>query len=233
MLKVAGLKAGYARTQVLFGIDLEVRSGEIVTMIGANGAGKTSTLRSISGLTQIYGGSIEFKGQPLKGLPPEEITRLGLGHCPEGRQILQRLTVEENLRAGYIAGRGRSFDEIRTQVYDLFPILRERRHSLASRMSGGQQQMLAIGRSLMATPELLMLDEPSLGLAPKIINQIFEIIIMLSKSGISLVVVEQNAAVALEIADYAYVIDAGRCSVEGGAHNVLNDPDLKAAYLGA
>lgn len=233
LLKVAGLKAGYGRTQILFGIDLELNAGEIVTIIGANGAGKTTTLRSISGLTQVYSGTIEFKGRSIKGTAPEEITRIGLAHCPEGRQILQRLTVEENLVAGYIPNRGRSFESIRSDVYEMFPVLKERRNSPASRMSGGQQQMLAIGRSLMASPDLLMLDEPSLGLAPKIINQIFEIIIGLSKAGISLIIVEQNAAVALELADYAYVFDAGRCTVEGGAQNVLADPDLKAAYLGA
>jgi len=218
---------------VLFGIDLEVQAGEIVTIIGANGAGKTTTLRSISGLTRIYGGTLTFKGKSLKGMAPEEVTRLGLAHCPEGRQILQRLTVEENLIAGYLPERGRSFEAIRSDVFAMFPVLKERRNSLASRMSGGQQQMLAIGRSLMASPELLMLDEPSLGLAPKLINQIFEIIISLSNAGISLIVVEQNASVALEIADYAYVLDAGRCSAEGGARNVLNDPGLKEAYLGA
>lgn len=217
----------------MFGIDLEVNAGEIVTIIGTNGAGKTTTLRSISGLTRIYGGTLAFKGRSIKGTAPEEITRLGLAHCPEGRQILQRLTVEENLVAGYLPERGRSFDAIRSDVFAMFPVLKERRNSLASRMSGGQQQMLAIGRSLMASPELLMLDEPSLGLAPKLINQIFEIIIDLSNAGISLIVVEQNASVALEIADYAYVLDAGRCSAEGGARNVLNDPGLKAAYLGA
>lgn len=218
---------------MLFGIDLEVQAGEIVTIIGANGAGKTTTLRSISGLTRIYGGTLTFKGKSLKGMAPEEVTRLGLAHCPEGRQILQRLTVEENLIAGYLPERGRSFEAIRSDVFAMFPVLKERRNSLASRMSGGQQQMLAIGRSLMASPELLMLDEPSLGLAPKLINQIFEIIISLSNAGISLIVVEQNASVALEIADYAYVLDAGRCSAEGGARNVLNDPGLKEAYLGA
>jgi branched-chain amino acid transport system ATP-binding protein len=218
---------------VLFGIDLEVQAGEIITIIGANGAGKTTTLRSISGLTRIFGGTLTFKGKSIKGMAPEEVTRLGLAHCPEGRQILQRLTVEENLIAGYLPERGQSFDAIRSDVFAMFPVLKERRNSLASRMSGGQQQMLAIGRSLMASPELLMLDEPSLGLAPKLINQIFEIIISLSNAGISLIVVEQNASVALEIADYAYVFDAGRCSAEGGARNVLNDPGLKEAYLGA
>ncbi|MCX2698710.1 ABC transporter ATP-binding protein [Brucella sp. YY2X] len=232
MLKVAQLQAGYGRTQILFGIDLEVKAGEIVTIIGANGAGKTTTLRTISGLTKVYSGSIEFKGRSISGMSPEEIARLGLAHCPEGRHILQRLTVEENLIAGYIPGRGRPYEDIRADVFEMFPLLKERRNSLASRMSGGQQQMLAIGRSLMASPELLMLDEPSLGLAPKIINQIFEIIIQLSKAGISLIVVEQNAAVALEIADYGYVFDAGRCTVEGGAHKVLHDPQLQAAYLG-
>jgi len=233
LLQVCALKAGYGRTQILFGIDLTVHRGEIVTIIGANGAGKTTLLRSISGLAKVYSGDVLFDGRSLKQAPPEDITRLGLAHCPEGRQILQRLTVEENLLAGYLPGRGRSFADIRAHVYDLFPILEERRHSPASRMSGGQQQMLAIGRALMASPRLLMLDEPSLGLAPKIINQIFEIILSLSKAGISLVVIEQNAALALEVADYAYVLDTGRCVVEGGAQNVLNDPDLKAAYLGA
>jgi len=233
LLQVCALKAGYGRTQILFGIDLTVHRGEIVTIIGANGAGKTTLLRSISGLTRVYSGDVLFDGKSIKQAPPEDITRLGLAHCPEGRQILQRLTVEENLLAGYLPGRGRSFADIRAQVYALFPILEERRHSPASRMSGGQQQMLAIGRALMASPRLLMLDEPSLGLAPKIINQIFEIILALSKAGISLVVIEQNAALALEVADYAYVLDTGRCVVEGGAQHVLNDPDLKAAYLGA
>jgi len=232
LLKLDGLKAGYGRTQVLFGIDLQVHRGEIVTIIGANGAGKTTLLRSISGLTKIYSGDIVFDGRSVMQTPPEEITRLGLVHCPEGRQILQRLTVEENLLAGYLPGHGNSFAQLCTQVYDMFPVLKERRHAPASRMSGGQQQMLAIARALMATPKLLMLDEPSLGLAPKILNQIFEIILTLSRAGISLLVIEQNAALALEIADYAYVLDTGRCLVEGGAQHMLDDPDLRAAYLG-
>jgi len=232
LLQVCDLKAGYGHTQILFGIDLKVHGGEIVTIIGANGAGKTTLLRSISGLIKIYSGDILFEGKSIVWAPPEDITLMGLAHCPEGRQILQRLTVEENLLAGFLPGRGKSFAQLCAQAYDLFPVLKERRHSAASRMSGGQQQMLAIARALMASPKLLLLDEPSLGLAPKIINQIFEIIITLAKSGISLVVIEQNAALALEIADYAYVLDTGRCVVEGGAQNVLHDPILKAAYLG-
>ncbi len=232
MLKVENLVSGYGPTQVLKGIDLEVRAGEIVVVVGPNGAGKTTLLASLSNMTTQHAGRVLFKGQDISGMRPDRIARLGLSHCPEGRKILMRLTVEENLMAAYIAGRGKSFEALRDEVYELFPVLRERRYGSAQRMSGGQQQMLAIGRSLMATPELVMLDEPSLGLAPKLIHQIFHIIVGLADRGIAILLVEQNVRLALQVGDYAYLLESGRCRLEGGAAKLAADPDLAAAYLG-
>lgn len=232
MLKVEKLVSGYGPTQILKGIDLEVRAGEIVVVVGPNGAGKTTLLASLSNMTTRHSGRVLFKGEDISGMRADRIARLGLSHCPEGRMILMRLTVEENLMAAYISGRGKTFEQLRDEVYELFPVLRERRHGSAQRMSGGQQQMLAIGRSLMASPELVMLDEPSLGLAPKLIHQIFHIIVSLANRGIAILLVEQNVRLALEVGDYAYLLESGRCRIEGGAAKVAADPDLAALYLG-
>lgn len=231
LLKIDGLSAGYGRTQILFGIDLEARPGEIVVVLGANGAGKTTLLNTVSGLTRVLSGRVTFDGRDITRARPDRVVALGLAHCPEGRRIFQRLTVEENLLAAYLAQRGRSFEALREDVFSLFPVLRERRNGLASRLSGGQQQMLAIGRALMAQPRLLMLDEPSLGLAPKLIHQIFQIVLELAKSGIGILLVEQNVRLALQIGDYAYVLGSGRCRLEGGAERLADDPALADLYL--
>lgn len=202
-------------------------------VLGANGAGKTTLLNSISGLTRVSAGTITFDGRPIGGLKPQAVVRSGLAHCPEGRQIYQRLSVEENLVAAHVGRGGRRFEDLRDDVFTLFPILKERRNSLASRMSGGQQQMLAIGRAVMAEPKLLMLDEPSLGLAPKIIHQIFRIILDLSGAGISILLVEQNVQLALECGDYAYLLNAGRCRLHGEAREIAAHSSLSDLYLGA
>jgi branched-chain amino acid transport system ATP-binding protein len=233
LLTVEKLNAGYGSKQVLFDVGLEVGRGEIVVVVGANGAGKTTLLSTISGLCRIMGGSIGYAGQTVTGLRPDRIAALGLVHCPEGRQIFQRLTVEENLVAAHIGRSARSFASLRDQVFDLFPVLAERRHGLASRMSGGQQQMLAIGRAIMSEPDLMMLDEPSLGLAPKVIVQIFEIVLNLALAGMSILLVEQNVRLALEVGDRAYVLESGRVRLSGSTEDVAANPVLSGLYLGA
>jgi len=215
----------------LRGIDLALYEGEVVSVVGPNGAGKTTLLNTISGLASLHGGEIRFAGEIITRKPAYRIARMGIGHCPEGRRIFQRLTVEENLSTGFIAGEGRSYAELRGQAFELFPILYERRAELASRLSGGQQQMLAVARSLMAKPQLLLLDEPSLGLAPRIVNQILEIVLKLAGSGVSIILVEQNVNFALEICEYAYVLENGRCMLEGSGEKLLADPQLREAYL--
>ncbi|ODN71242.1 ABC transporter ATP-binding protein [Methylobrevis pamukkalensis] len=231
MLSIAGLAAGYGRKQILSGIDLEVRAGEIVVVLGANGAGKTTLLNAVSGMCRINAGRITFKGTDITAMRPDRIAAAGLSHCPEGRQIFQRLTVEENLVVAHVGRGGKSFETLREEAFALFPILRERRNSAASRLSGGQQQMLAIGRALMAEPDLVMLDEPSLGLAPKLITQIFQIVLDLAAAGISILLVEQNVRLALELGDYGYALESGRLRVEGGAQKLAADPRLAEVYL--
>lgn len=201
-------------------------------MLGPNGAGKTTLLNSISGVARPSAGSITFEGRDITGMRPEQVVRLGITHCPEGRQIFQRLTVEENLVAAHIRRAGKSFEALRAEAFDLFPVLKERRNSIASRMSGGQQQMLAIGRALMAEPKLLMLDEPSLGLAPKIVHQIFRIILDLSRNGISILLVEQNVQLALECGDYAYLLNTGKVKLHGPAQEIAEHSALSEHYLG-
>ena len=213
------------------GIDLSLHEGEVVSVVRPNGAGKTTLLNTISGLTDVRGGEIRFAGEVITRMPAYRIARMGIGHCPEGRRIFQRLTVEENLITGFMPGEGRNYAELRGQAFELFPILFERRAELASGLSGGQQQMLAVARSLMAKPRLLLLDEPSLGLAPRIINQILGIVLKLAGSGVSIVLVEQNVNFALEISDYAYVLEHGRCMLEGPGEKLLADPQLREAYL--
>ena len=232
LLKLAGLSSGYGRVGVLENIDFEIDDREIVVVLGPNGAGKTTLLNSISGVAQPTAGTITFDGRDITGLRPEQVVRLGITHCPEGRQIFQRLTVEENLVAAHIGRAGKSFETLRSEVFDLFPILKERRNGMASRMSGGQQQMLAIGRALMAEPRLLMLDEPSLGLAPKIVHQIFRIILDLSKTGMSILLVEQNVQLALECGDYGYLLNTGRVRLHGPAQEMAAHSALGEHYLG-
>ncbi|CAM5574867.1 branched-chain amino acid transport system ATP-binding protein [Aquamicrobium terrae] len=203
-----------------------------MVILGPNGAGKTTLLNSISGVARASAGTVTFEGRDITGMRPEQVVRLGITHCPEGRQIFQRLTVEENLVAAHIGRAGKSFEALRAEVFELFPVLKERRNGMASRMSGGQQQMLAIGRALMAEPKLLMLDEPSLGLAPKIVHQIFHIILDLSRNGMSILLVEQNVQLALECGDYAYLLNTGRVKLHGPAQEMAQHSALGEHYLG-
>lgn len=223
--------SGYGPVKVLHGIDLTILKGEVVCIIGPNGAGKTTLLRTVSGVCRPMAGSIEFAGRPINGLKPHQIARLGLGHCPEGRRVFQQLSIEENLETGFLPGRGKSQAELKEEVFELFPILRERRRQAGSRLSGGQQQMLAIGRSLMGSPELLLLDEPSLGLAPIVINQIFEIIIRLAERGVSILLVEQNVDLSFEIADFVYAFEHGKVHCSGPAAALKGNEKVREIYL--
>jgi branched-chain amino acid transport system ATP-binding protein len=233
LLRIAGLSSGYGRTSVLSDIDVDVYPNEIVVILGPNGAGKTTLLNSISGIAHATAGTISFEGQDLTGKRPETVVRLGITHCPEGRQIFQQLSVEENLIAAYIGRGGKRYETLREEIFTFFPVLKQRRNSMASRMSGGEQQMLAIGRALMAEPKLLMLDEPSLGLAPKIVHQIFRIILDLSQSGISILLVEQNVQLALECGDFAYLFNTGRIKAKGKTEEMASHSSLSDLYLGA
>ncbi|MGE3874769.1 MAG: ABC transporter ATP-binding protein [Parvibaculaceae bacterium] len=233
LLKIANISSGYGHAAVLSDVSVEVRPQEIVVILGPNGAGKTTLLNSISGVARVTSGSITFDGRDITRTRPEFVVRSGLVHCPEGRQIFQRLTVEENLVAAHVGRGPKSFESLRDDVFALFPVLKERRNGMASRMSGGQQQMLAIGRALMAEPRLLMLDEPSLGLAPKLVHQIFRIILDLSQMGIAILLVEQNVQLSLECGDYAYLLNGGRCRLEGEASEIASHSALGELYLGS
>ncbi len=219
--------------KVLHGVSLELYAGEIVSLIGPNGAGKTTFLRSISGVCPVTAGQISFKGERIDRLKPYQVAGRGLGHCPEGRAVFQHLSIEENLMAGYLPGRGKTEAALFEEVYGLFPVLAERRKSLAGQLSGGQQQMVAIARALMGSPELLLLDEPSLGLAPIIIHQIFEIIIKLAEAGVSILLVEQNVDLSLEIADFVYAFEHGQIHVSGPAEKLAGDERVRHIYLPA
>jgi len=217
--------------RVLSGITLQVLPGEVVCLIGPNGAGKTTLLRSASGLCRVTGGSVRFKGHDITNIRPHRAAQLGLGHCPEGRRVFQHLTVAENLLAGYLPGRGRTRAVLQDEVFGLFPILAERRGQPASRLSGGQQQMLAIGRALMGSPELLMLDEPSLGLAPLVIHQIFEIVIRLAEAGVSILLVEQNVDLSFQVSDFVYALEHGVMQCSGPSEAIARDARVKQIYL--
>jgi branched-chain amino acid transport system ATP-binding protein len=231
MLRVSGLRAGYGRIPALHGIDLDVRSGEIVALVGANGAGKTTLLRSLSGVQPSLG-KIAFEGAEIQALPAERRVALGIVQCPEGRQVFGPLSVEDNLRLGaYRRGRGQAQRSLE-RVYDLFPDLAGHRGQPAGTLSGGQQQMLAIGRALMAQPRLLLLDEPSMGLAPRLVAEIFSTIRKLRADDTALLLVEQNAAAALAIAGRGYVLETGRVVLAGTGTELLADAGVRAAYLG-
>jgi branched-chain amino acid transport system ATP-binding protein len=233
LLEIENVAAGYGPIEVLKGISVEVREGEIVTMIGANGAGKTTTLMSISGINSIRSGRISFQGREIHRLPAHEIVRLGLCHSPEGRKIFPRLTVLENLQMGAFARR--DHDLVRRDlehVFDLFPILCRRTSQQGGTLSGGEQQMLAVARALMGRPKLLLLDEPSLGLAPLVAKTIFEVIRRLNQDGIAVLLVEQNARMALKLAHRGYVMETGRITMTGPAAQLLADQRIKDAYLG-
>ena len=232
MLTLERLSAGYRRLQILHEISMEVREGEIVALIGANGAGKTTMLRTISGLLQPSGGSIVFNGEQIGGMRPDRIMRKGLVHVPQDRGLFGRLTVMENLEMGaYTRVRGESSSTL-DEVLTLFPALAERRSQRADTMSGGEQQMLAIGRALMARPRLLSLDEPSIGLAPKLVAEVLEAVTRIRDTGVTVLIVEQNAAHTLAISDRAYVIESGDIVVEGVGRELVDDDRVRTAYLG-
>lgn len=233
MLNIQNLHVYYGRIHALKGISLEVSAGEIVALIGSNGAGKTTTLATLSGLLRPREGRIYFEGQDLTRLAAHEIVRMGVVHCPEGRQVFARLTVAENLRlaAAHRTDR-RNVARDLERIHHLFPILLERRDQYAGTLSGGEQQMLAIGRAMMSRPRLLLLDEPSLGLAPMVVETIFGVIGSLRQDGVTILLVEQNAYRALQLADRAYVLETGYIKASGPSRILADDPAVKAAYLG-
>jgi branched-chain amino acid transport system ATP-binding protein len=233
MLQVDEVDVSYGNFQVLSGVSLQVKDKELVTVIGSNGAGKTTLINTIAGLLRPKRGEIKFGGKRIDGLPPHERVEEGLVLVPEGRGNFSRLTVIENLELSAYTKRAREKkDETLEEVFKLFPILKERKHQRAGTLSGGEQQMLAIGRGLMARPRLLMLDEPSLGLAPKIVLQIFSILRRLKEEGITILLIEQNAHRALELADRAYLLETGRIAMEGKGEELLQDARLRKLYLG-
>jgi branched-chain amino acid transport system ATP-binding protein len=235
LLEVRDLHAAYEDgVEVLHGIDLTVEAGEFVTLIGANGAGKTTTLRAITGLLRSRSGSIRLDGKDIVGLPTAEIARLGIALAPEGRGIFPGLTVYENLRVAatrWISA-AKGFDQDLKKIYDLFPILEQRRAQFGWSLSGGQQQMLAIGRALMARPRVMLLDEPSLGLAPQLVEQVFDTLRRINDQGVTIMLVEQNAFMALEVCDRGYVIERGNIAIANTSSALLDDERVKAAYLG-
>ncbi|MBB3180578.1 ABC transporter ATP-binding protein [Variovorax sp. Sphag1AA] len=232
MLRVDGLCTFYGRVSVLKDVNLEVKKGEIVALLGANGAGKTTLLHTLSGLHAPASGSIRFQGEPLDKVKAHLRIALGIAHSPEGRQVFKPLSVEDNLRLGAYRRRDDGIAADVDHVYAMFPVLGQMRRRTASDLSGGQQQMLAIGRALMGKPRLLLLDEPSLGLAPLLIDQIFEVLAKLREQGVTILVVEQNAAAALSIADRGYVLETGRIVHTGTGASLLADPAVRNAYLG-
>ena len=235
MLELREVEVAYGNIRALKGISLNVAEGELVTLIGANGAGKSTTLKTISGLLRPKSGTLSYRGQPLDRLPPHKIVALGISHCPEGRHLFGRLTVTENLRLGAVLRGGQDHAAVNADiehVYKLFPVLRERSSQLAGTLSGGEQQMLAIGRALMSRPKLLLLDEPSLGLAPILVNLIFETIQQLKQEGATILLVEQNARLALDIADRAYVMETGRVTLQGPAMELKHNQQVEHTYLG-
>jgi branched-chain amino acid transport system ATP-binding protein len=238
MLVVEDLHAGYGLSEVLVGTSLEVKAGAVVALIGANGAGKTTTMRAISGLITPARGRVLLDGKPVQGLPAAQIARLGLAHSPEGRQVFGPLSAEDNLLLGawrhlphFFGFRAKAADEL-AHVYELFPKLKERRLQQAGTLSGGEQQMLAIGRALMAKPRVMLLDEPSMGLAPVIVQEVFRTIRRLKAEGMTMLLVEQFARSALEVADYAYVMERGRIVTEGTPEALQRDERVLSAYLG-
>jgi len=233
MLQLERIDVKYGRRQALFGLELNVAQGEFVTLLGANGAGKTTTLRTISGLLRPTQGRIVFAGEEISGLSPSTIVSRGISHSPEGRKVWPFMTVEENLLlGGYVHRRGGKLKQELQRIYDLYPRLYERRLQHAGTLSGGEQQMVAIGRALMSNPRMLILDEPSLGLAPIMIDRTVDLIQAIHKSGITVLLVEQNASLALQISDRAYVIETGKLVLEGASAELLKSDYVQQAYLG-
>ena len=233
LLKVQGLKVAYGGIQAVKGIDLEVREGELITLIGSNGAGKTSTMKAITGSIDLLEGQIEYLGQTIRGQGAWDLVKAGLAMVPEGRGVFTRMTITENLQMGAYSRSDRA--DIASdidKVFALFPRLKERRDQLAGTMSGGEQQMLAMGRALMSRPKVLLLDEPSMGLSPIMVDKIFEVVRDVHAQGVTVLLVEQNASRALKIADRAYVMESGLLTMQGAARDLLVDPRVRAAYLG-
>ena len=233
LLELKELKVAYGGIQAVKGIDLHVDPGELVCLIGANGAGKTTTLKGITGLQPIKSGKIHYAGEDITGRPAFQLVRKGLSMVPEGRGVFGALTIEENLAMGAYARDDRAAikDDIE-RVFGLFPRLKERRKQTAGTLSGGEQQMLAMGRALMSRPKLLLLDEPSMGLAPLMVQKVFETVVAVSKEGVTILLIEQNAKLALEVSSRGYVMESGEITLQGKAKQLLSDPKVRAAYLG-
>ena len=233
LLQVDDVRVAYGGIAAVKGVGLEVRAGELVSLIGSNGAGKTTTMKAITGLLPLQGGRIRFDGRDLRGQGPWDLVRQGLAMVPEGRGVFTRMTIEENLLMGaYTRDDGAGIDADIERVFGLFPRLKERRSQLAGTLSGGEQQMLAMGRALMSRPRMLLLDEPSMGLSPLMVDKIFEVVRDVSAQGVTILLVEQNASRALHMADRAYVMDSGLITLHGPAQDLLHDPKVRAAYLG-
>ena len=233
MLKAEDLNVYYGPIHAVKGVSFEVKEGEIVTLIGANGAGKSTTLKTVSGLMRSRGGRIEFMDKSIASTPAHKIVELGLAHVPEGRRIFTRMTVEENLDMGAFIKKNANVEQDKERVFEQFPRLKERRRQIAGTLSGGEQQMLAMGRALMSSPKLLMLDEPSMGLAPILVEQVFDIISALHKAGTTILLVEQNAEMALAVADRAYVMETGRITLSGTGEELAASEEVQKAYLGS
>lgn len=231
MLRVEGIRVFYDQIEALKGVSIEVAQGEIVSLVGSNGAGKSTALMTISGIIRPREGSVELFGRKIEGLAPHSIVELGVSQVPEGRRIFPRLTVRENLEMGYFLGRG-DFSKSMERVCALFPVIKEREKQLGGTLSGGEQQMLAIGRALMSQPRVLLLDEPSLGLAPIVVAKIFRTIKDINAEGVTILLVEQNAKAALRLSDRAYVIEGGRIRLQGRGEDLLDNEEVKRAYLG-
>ena len=232
MLEVRDLQSNYGRVKALRGIDLHVDEGELVALVGANGAGKSTLMRAISGVQPVAGGSVIFDQHDITTTSPDSRVKLGISQVPEGRQVFAQMSIDDNLKLGGITRPNADTEEGMERAYKLFPVLRERRYQLAGTLSGGEQQMLAIGRALMARPRLLLLDEPSMGLSPLLVDQTFDTISELAKAGTTIFLVEQNAYVALSIADRGYVMEGGQTTLSGTGKELLDDDRIKEAYLG-
>ncbi len=232
LLKVDNINVYYGSIHAIKGVSFNVNEGEVVTLIGANGAGKSTILNTVSGLLRSKTGSVEFLGQNIAHVPPHKIVGMGMAQCPEGRRMFLQMTVQENLEMGAYTQPNSGVAQDIEMVYEKFPRLRERRKQIAGTLSGGEQQMLAMGRAMMSHPKLIMLDEPSMGLAPLLVEQIFDIIRELHAAGTTILLVEQNASMALEVADRAYVLETGRITMSGTGKEVAESPAVKAAYLG-
>jgi len=233
LLEVNDIHTRYGNIEALKGVSLTVEEGEVVTLIGSNGAGKSTTLRSITGLTPAVSGSVHFEGEDITRVPPQEVVGRGIALSPEGRHCFARMSVRENLDMGAFRRKGPEILEDLDRVYSLFPRLKERENQKAGTMSGGEQQMLAIGRALMASPRLLLLDEPSMGIAPILVQRIYETIGEINRVGVAILLVEQNANYALEISSRGYVLETGRVALANDSDHLRNDPDVQRAYLGA